>query len=57
MGQVLGEKGVPRLGRSTVIRVFGKLVLFGSVGGNWWDLFCGWKKVGEQCGSFLHGTC
>ena len=38
-------------------RQFGKLVLFGSVGGNWWDLFYGGKKVGEQYGSFLHRTC
>ena len=33
----------------------GELVLFGSAGGNWWDLFCGGKKVGKQCGKFVHG--
>ena len=35
----------------------GKLVLFGQVSGKWWNLFCGGKKVGKQCGSFLHGIC
>ena len=34
---------------------FCKLVLFGPVGGNWWDLFCGGTKLVKQYGSFLHG--
>ena len=28
-----------------------------AVGGNRWDLFCGGKKLGEQCDSLLHATC
>ena len=38
------------------IFAFGELVLFGSEGGNWWDLFCSEGKVGEQCGSFSHDS-
>ena len=29
----------------------GKLTVFGSDGGSWWDWFCDGRKVGELCGS------
>ena len=36
-----------------IMSYFGKLTVFGSDGGSRWDWFCGGKKVGELCGSFL----
>ena len=36
------------------VQICGKLTVFGSGGGSRWDWFCGGKKVGELCGSFLH---